>query len=160
MVIREIWFEGEFLFGCGDDGKVYKQSLLWYPELLEASREERDDYRFGFEGIHWPSLDVDISFENFEYEDAIPTPLQRFFMSHKEINISGFGKLAGINPALIRDYVNGFKIPSPKRVLEIQEAIRNLGLSYSKVDFQPSGTNQSQPLETVISQAAQSKSRR
>ncbi|MBQ8060816.1 MAG: DUF2442 domain-containing protein [Bacteroidales bacterium] len=138
MEIKEIWFEGEFLFGRGDDNIVYKQSLLWYPELLEASEEQRVDYRFGFEGIHWPMLGVDVSFESFEYDDAIPTPLQAFFMNHKEINISGFGKVSGINPTLIRDYVNGFKKPSAKRVLEIQEAVQNLGKVYSEVDFRTS----------------------
>ena len=135
MVIREIWFEGESLFGRSEDNRVYKQSLLWYPELFDASEEQRNDYRFSFEGIHWPSLGVDVSFESFEYEDAVPTPLQAFFMSHKEINISGFGKFAGINPTLIRDYVNGFKKPSAQRTQEIQNALKALGEIYSKVEF-------------------------
>ena len=129
--------------------------MLWYPELAEASEELKKDYKFGFEGIHWPDLGVDVSFERLEYEDAIPTPLQAFFMSHSEINISGFGKFAGINPTLIRDYVNGFKTPSPKRVLSIQNAIRSLGAIYSKVDFQASKTT-----PTVISHRAQSKPKR
>ena len=73
-------------------------------------------------------------------------------MSHSEINITGFGKFAGINPTLVRDYVNGFKKPSLKRVLEIQDAIRNLGAIYSKVDFQDSST--------VISHRVQSKPKR
>ena len=137
MIIQEIWFEGRFLFGRGDDGLVYKQSLMWYPELAESTEERRNDYKFGFEGIHWPDLGVDVSFESFGYEDATPTPLQAFFMSHDEINISGFGKFAGINPTLIRDYINGFKKPSPKRIIEIQNAINALGDIYSKIDFQP-----------------------
>ena len=123
--------------------------------IPKASEDQRNAYRFGFEGIHWPELGVDVSFESFEYEDAIPTPLQAFFMSHSEINISGFGKFAGINPTLIRDYVNGFKTPSPKRVLSIQNAIRSLGAIYSKVDFQASKTT-----PTVISHRAQSKPKR
>jgi hypothetical protein len=44
-------------------------------------------------------------------------------------------QFAGINPTLIRDYVNGFKRPSPKRVREIQDAINALGEIYSKTDF-------------------------
>lgn len=123
------------MFGEDTEGKVYKQSLLWYPELAEASEELKNDYKFGFEGIHWPDLGVDVSFESFGYDDAIPTPLQAFFMSHDEINISGFGKFAGINPTLIRDYISGFKKPSPKRILEIQHAINALGDLYSKVEF-------------------------
>ena len=135
MIIEKIWFDDSFLYGEDTDGKVYKQSLLWYPELAEASQDQRIDFKTGFEGFHWPSLWVDISYESFEYEDAIPTPLQAFFLTHKEINISAFGKFAGINPTLIRDYVNGFKRPSPKRVREIQDAINALGEIYSKADF-------------------------
>ena len=142
MEIRRIWFDKDYLYGEGSDNEVYRQSLLWYPELAAASEEQRKEYRFGFEGIHWPMLGVDVSFESFDYDDAIPTPLQLFFMNHREINISAFGKFAGINPNLIRDYVNGFKVPSSKRVLEIQDAIRALGEIYSK---------------TIISQEAQSK---
>ena len=155
MEIRKIWFDKKFLYGEDSEGRELKQSLAWYPELVEASEDQRNAYRFGFEGIHWPELGVDVSFESFEYEDAIPTPLQAFFMSHSEINISGFGKFAGINPTLIRDYVNGFKTPSPKRVLSIQNAIRSLGAIYSKVDFQASKTT-----PTVISHRAQSKPKR
>ena len=135
MIIEKIWFDDSFLYGEDTDGKVYKQSLLWYPELAEASQDQRIDFKTGFEGFHWPSLGVDISYESFEYEDAIPTPLQAFFLTHKEINISAFGKFAGINPTLIRDYVNGFKRPSTKRVREIQDAINALGEIYSKADF-------------------------
>ena len=135
MEIKRIWFDERFLYGEGTDDRVYKQSLLWYPELAEASEEQRNGYRFGFEGIHWPGLGVDVSFESFEYPDAIPTPMQEFFLTRKEINISGLGKFAGINPTLIRDYVNGFKKPSEKRVLEIQEAVRKLGKLYSEADF-------------------------
>ena len=135
MEVKRIWFDERFLYGEGTDGRMYRQSLLWYPELAEASEEQRSGFRFGFEGIHWPALGVDVSFESFEYPDAIPTPMQEFFLTRKEINISGLGKFAGINPTLIRDYVNGFKKPSEKRILEIQEAIRNLGKLYSEVDF-------------------------
>jgi len=135
MIIEKIWFDDGFLYGEDSDGKVYKQSLLWYPELAKASQDQRIDFKTGFEGFHWPSLGVDISYESFEYEDAIPTPLQAFFLTHKEINISAFGKFAGINPTLIRDYVNGFKRPSTKRVREIQDAINALGEIYSKADF-------------------------
>ena len=35
--IKKIWFDGEWLYGLGDDGKTYRQSLLWYKNLLHAS---------------------------------------------------------------------------------------------------------------------------
>ena len=58
MEIRKIWFEDRFLCGEDSSGTIYKQSLLWYPELSEATDEQRNDYRKGFEGFHWPALRV------------------------------------------------------------------------------------------------------
>ena len=141
MKINKIWFEGEWIYGFGDDGKTYRQSLLWYKDLYKASDSEREEYEISTIGIHWRKLDVDVSFESFGYEDAIPSPLQLFFMEHKEINISGFGRFSGINPTLIRDYVNGFKKPSQKRIQEIQDSIKALGALYSKVDFLGAGSD-------------------
>lgn len=42
--IEKIWFDGEWLYGQGDDGKTYRQSLLWYKNLLHASDAERQEY--------------------------------------------------------------------------------------------------------------------
>jgi len=48
------------------DGRTISVPLAWYPRLLYATPEERNNYRLiGMgEGIHWPDLDEDISLEN------------------------------------------------------------------------------------------------
>ena len=127
MRITEIWFDADYIYGKDEDGKEYKQSLLWYPKLCQASDEERSKYIFGFDGIHWRELDEDISFESFAYEDAEPSPLQRFFLAHKEINVAEFARMIGMNPTLLRNYINGFKKPSKEREQEIIEHIHKLG---------------------------------
>jgi len=33
MKIKEIWFDADYIYGNGDNGKTYRQSLLWYPRL-------------------------------------------------------------------------------------------------------------------------------
>ena len=109
MKIKEIWFEGDYLCGRDEEGREYRQSLLWYPRLRKASEEERGRYTMSTVGIHWRELDEDVSFESFAYEDAEPTKLQRFFLTHREINVSEFAKLAGINAAVVRKYINGLK---------------------------------------------------
>lgn len=48
MKLTKIWFEGDFICGLDEENKEYRQSLLWYPRLLEASDEERQKYTFGF----------------------------------------------------------------------------------------------------------------
>ncbi|MEI6430406.1 MAG: DUF2442 domain-containing protein [Pseudanabaena sp. ELA607] len=48
------------------DGRTISVPLAWYPRLLNASREERDDWRTIGQGagIHWHKLDEDISTKN------------------------------------------------------------------------------------------------
>ena len=130
MKIIKIWFKGDYLYGEDDSGKTYRQSLLWYKKLRSATDEEREQYTFGFDGIHWRNLDEDVSFESFAYEDAEPTKLQRFFLSHPEINIAEFARVIGMNPSLLRNYINGFKKPSKEREQMIIEKVNNIGKEY------------------------------
>jgi hypothetical protein len=47
------------------DGRAILAPLAWYPRLLEASPAERANWEVaggGF-GIHWPSIDEDLSVE-------------------------------------------------------------------------------------------------
>ena len=128
--IVKVYLTPEQIVGVTDDGRELSQSLLWYRQLLEAPDEVRNDFSFGASGIFWNQVDVQISFESFEYPDAQPTKLQRFFLTHQEINVSGFAKRFGLNPTLLRSYINGFKTPSPAREEEILAHIRALGDEY------------------------------
>lgn len=135
MKITGIWFDGEYIYGKDENGKEYRQSLLWYPRLLAATEEERKKYTISTIGIHWRNLDEDVSFESFEYEEAEPSKLQRFFLTHKEINVAEFAKIVGINAALLRNYINGFKKPSRERENEILRYIHKIGVEFTEVVF-------------------------
>ena len=135
MKIKEIWFDADYIYGRDEDGKEYKQSLLWYPRLRQANDEERGKYTFSLSGIHWRNLDEDISFESFEYEDAEPSALQRFFLTHKEINVAEIARSMGLNPTLLRNYINGFKKPSKEREQEILEKIHEIGERFVEARF-------------------------
>ena len=127
MKIIKIWFDTDFIYGTDENGNEYRQSLLWYPKLRTASDKQRAEYVFGLGGIHWRALDEDISFESFTYDDAEPTPLQRFFLTHKEINVAEFARSIGMNATLLRNYINGFKKPSAEREKAILDHIHKLG---------------------------------
>jgi hypothetical protein len=46
-----------------EDGRVLSVPLEWFPRLRDASEQDRRNWRFiskGY-GIHWPTLDEDIS---------------------------------------------------------------------------------------------------
>ena len=47
------------------DGRTLSVPLAWYPRLLHATAEERNQWRLigRGEGIHWPELDEDVSVE-------------------------------------------------------------------------------------------------
>ncbi len=48
-----------------DDGRTVSVPLAWYPRLLHASLKERNSWRLMGKGvgIHWESIDEDISTE-------------------------------------------------------------------------------------------------
>lgn len=48
------------------DGRTISVPLAWYPRLLQASAQERGNWRLIGDGggVHWPDLDEDISAEN------------------------------------------------------------------------------------------------
>ena len=73
------------------------------------------------------NLNEDVSFESFEYDDAEPSPMQRFFLTHKEINVAEFARSMGMNPTLLRNYINGFKKPSKVQEQKIIDHIHKLG---------------------------------
>lgn len=127
MKIVEIWFDADYIYGKDEKGGVLRQSLLWYPRLNAATDEQRNDYHIGLGGIHWRNIDEDISFESFKYDDAEPTALQKFFLTHKEINVAEFARSLGINATLLRNYINGFKKPSAEREQAILAHIHKLG---------------------------------
>ena len=135
MKIKKICFDGDYIYGMDERNNTYRQSLLWYSKLRNASAEERERYTFSTIGIHWRELDEDVSFESFGYEDAEPSKLQRFFLTHKEINVSEFARMIGINAALLRNYINGFKKPSKEREGQILEQIHKIGAEFMEVVF-------------------------
>ncbi len=45
------------------DGRTIGVPLAWFPRLLHASPEQRQDYELSHRGMHWDALDEDISVE-------------------------------------------------------------------------------------------------
>jgi hypothetical protein len=79
MTIKKIWFDKDHIYGEDENGKSYNQSLLWYPKLLNATDDERNQYRFGFVGIHWRNLDEDIVLRALAMKMLSPVSFRSFF---------------------------------------------------------------------------------
>jgi hypothetical protein len=58
------------------DGVRLVMPLWWYPRLLRASERERNEIELSPYGIHWPTIDEDLSVEGMlkgrKAPDAVP----------------------------------------------------------------------------------------
>jgi hypothetical protein len=61
----KIWFDEGQIFIKTMLGEQKSMPLKWFPKLLNASKEEREDYCISPFGIHWENIDEDLSFEGF-----------------------------------------------------------------------------------------------
>ena len=61
----KIWFDTVNIYLKGNNGNVSFLPLKDYKPLLNASKEERNQYKFSPFGIHWEKLDEDLCFDGF-----------------------------------------------------------------------------------------------
>jgi len=63
--VVDVTFDAHTLSANLADGRTITVPLAWYPRLLNASEQQRNNWELcggGF-GIHWPDLDEDLSSE-------------------------------------------------------------------------------------------------
>ncbi len=63
--VKNVHFTEDTLSVDMIDGRTITVPLAWYPRLLHATSEQRQNWRIssgGF-GIHWPDIDEDLSTE-------------------------------------------------------------------------------------------------
>jgi hypothetical protein len=58
---KDLRFDEDNMWVGLTDGRTVGVPLAWFPRLLHASPEERENYELSPRGIHWDSLDEDIS---------------------------------------------------------------------------------------------------
>ena len=63
--VADVFFTDEELSVRLMDGRTITVPLAWYPRLLNASEEQRNNWKIsgGGYGIHWPDIDEDLSAE-------------------------------------------------------------------------------------------------
>jgi uncharacterized protein DUF2442 len=63
--VVKVWFDDDNIWLALEDGRQISAPLAFYPRLLNATKEQRENYEFigpGI-GIHWEDLDEDLSVE-------------------------------------------------------------------------------------------------
>jgi len=138
MRIKKIWFSEDRIYGLTDNDEIVWQSLLWYKRLKAATEDQRNDYEIDSEGIHWYSIDEDISFESFLYDDPEPKGIPLVFIQHPELNASAVARRIGISQSLMAQYISGIKNPSKQREQLILNEIATIGKELQEVLCQES----------------------
>jgi hypothetical protein len=80
MKVNKLWFSDERLFIETSKNEVLSQPLFFYPRLKKATEMQRKNWKQSYGGLHWLSIDEDISFESFNWADNDPLRLY-----HQEI---------------------------------------------------------------------------
>lgn len=58
---RALRFDDDCLWVELEDGRTLGVPLAWFPRLLHATPQERENYELSRRGIHWDALDEDVS---------------------------------------------------------------------------------------------------
>ncbi len=129
--IKKVGFTADSIFIITNDDVKKAMPLHWFKRLDNATIKQKQNFTLSHFGIHWEELDEDLSFEGFfTYDkDKIqqPTKAQKLLSELSFLNLEEVGKVANINPTLLRHYACGVKKPSNKRLQEIKTALQQIG---------------------------------
>ena len=129
--IKNLWFENNRIYVKTTEGRQLSRPLEAYPELQEATAEQRSDYRLEDDGqaVRWESLDADIHISSF-YETAEPNAeneVAAMFRRFPWLNVSEVARYLNINRSLLARYIYGVSKPSASRLQQIREAFHHFG---------------------------------
>lgn len=124
--VDKVWVTDNEVCIRTSDGREALEKFADYPRLRFATQEQRGNFTLSGDGIHWPDIDEDLSFESFFMEKP-SNPLYKLFISHPELNASSIARRMGMSQSLFAQYVSGTKKPSKERLDAIFETVRSVG---------------------------------
>lgn len=129
--IKNIWFDNNRIYMRSTENSILSRPLEAYPELKDASAEQRNDFTIDEDGmaIRWETLDADMHISSF-YETTEPNPqneVAAMFNRFPWLNVSEVARAIGINKSLLARYIYGISKPSEQRVQQIREALHSFG---------------------------------
>ncbi len=134
--IEKVWLTDDEICILTDSGEQASEKFDDYPKLKYASQDERKAYTIDSYGIHWESLDEDLSFDGFFDKKNTSNSLYSLFMAHPELNASAVARRMGISQSLFAQYISGYKKPSETRLREILSTIRKIGMELANIDIE------------------------
>ena len=129
--IKNIWFDEKRIYMRTTDGSVLSRPLEAYPELKDATTEQRNDYVIDEEGtsVRWDGLDADMHISSF-HETSEPNSqneVAAMFNRFPWLNVSEVARVIGINKSLLARYIYGISKPSEQRLQQIRQTLHALG---------------------------------
>lgn len=129
--IKNLWFDGNRIYMRSTEGRVLSRPLEAYPELKDASVEERNNFSIDEDGtaIRWETLDADMHISSF-YETSEPdsdNEVGALFRRFPWLNVSEVARYLNINKSLLARYIYGISKPSEQRMTQIREAFHLFG---------------------------------
>lgn len=129
--IKNIWFDDKRIYMKTTDGSILSRPLEAYPELKDATTEQRNDYVIDEEGtsIRWDELDADMHISSF-HETSEPdnqNEVAAMFNRFPWLNVSEVARAIGINKSLLARYIYGISKPSEQRLQQIRNSLHALG---------------------------------
>ena len=126
--IKNIWFDGNRIYARLTGGSVLSRPLEAFPELQEATTEERNDYTIVDDGraIRWEAIDADLHINSF-YDTTEPNDQNEVAMMFKRLpwlNVSEVARCMGIHKSLLSRYIYGISKPSEQRINQIRSTLR------------------------------------
>jgi hypothetical protein len=70
--VKKLWFTDDRICIETDNNTVQSQLLRFFPRLQAADDVQRADWNESYFGLHWDSVDEDISFDSFAWSDNDP----------------------------------------------------------------------------------------
>jgi hypothetical protein len=109
------------------EGNVLSRPLEAYPELQEATTEQRNDYTIEDDGraIRWESIDADMHISSF-YGTTEPNDQNEVALMFKRLpwlNVSEVARVMGIHKSLLSRYIYGISKPGKQRIEEIRSTL-------------------------------------
>lgn len=125
--IKKIWLTADAIHIETQSGRKARELFADYPRLRDATPKQREKYFTSEFGIHWSTLDEDLSFNGFFKPKKRPTEISALFSQVEEINVSAFARKIGIAQPLMADYISGRKIPGEKQKKKIVKGLHDIG---------------------------------
>lgn len=128
--IKNIWFDKNRIYMKAQSGKLFSRPLEAYPELMNATTEQRNDYVVGDDGedIRWESIDVDMHVSSFlETSEPQENAIGALFAKYPWLKISEVARSLNISQSLLVRYIYGISTPSEERVSEIKNVLHEFG---------------------------------